>query len=87
MSDEESEQTHHKASGVPPLAKRTKPVQRSSDRAEPTNQELYRTHLLSQEATVESTEELARRLGQLHEGLQDLDDRLDPDNEDLPPAC
>lgn len=82
MPDKEEEVTHHVAAGVPPLVRRPKSVPQRSKSPEPTDRELYEAHKLSQAATVETPEELARRLSRLHEGLQDLDE----DDGDLPPA-
>lgn len=85
MPDEDGDTTHHTADGIPPLTKRQKPIPQRPKSPDPTDKELFQAHRLSQAAAVESPEELARRLGRLHEGLQGLDETSEPDD-DPPPA-
>ena len=82
---EEEDTTHHVAGGVAPLIRRSKPAPQRPKSPEPTDRELYEAHKLSEAAVVESPEELAKRLGRLHEGLQGLDETSEPDD-DPPPA-
>lgn len=80
MPDSEEERSHHRSGDIPPLIRRPKPQPRRPKSKDPTPQELYQAHKLSEEAAADP-EELAKRLSKLHEGLQGLDD-----GGDLPPA-